>query len=96
MADGTTPFIVFVRREGKKRKHAGPKRQLEQNVEVIRIPTQYKLYLSSDTGYLTIPMFQCIMDHFTKWWTEGHPSFDCYLISDNLRVHINKSVIEFA
>ena len=96
MVDGTTPFIVYVRREKKKRKAARSKSQLEENVRVERTATRYMLYLSSETGYMTIPMFQCIMEHFIKWWTETHPGLDCYLICDNLRVHTKKSIVEFA
>ena len=96
MVDGTTPFIVYVRRENLKRKDEGSKCQLEQNVRVVRTAAQYKLYLSSDTGYMTIPMFRSIMEHFVKWWTESHPGLDCYLICDNLRIHTNASIVQYA
>ena len=44
----------FVRRDGKKIK---PKVQPQQNVTVVRIATQNKLYLSSETGYKTTKDF---------------------------------------
>lgn len=95
MVDGTTPFIVYVWKESKKRKAASSNCQPEQNVTVVRTVKQYRLYLSSDTGYMTIPMFRCIMEHFVKWWTESHPGLECYLVCDNLRIHTTASIIEF-
>ena len=94
MPDGSTPFIVYVRREGKKTKQASTESQPEQNLTVVRTPTQYKVYLSSETGYMTVSIFQCIMKQFIKWWTESHPGLECYLVCDNLCIHKQKSVKE--
>jgi len=96
MVNGSTPFRVFVKRVGKKRKAAGSEQQQEQDVRVIRTATSYKLYLSSESGYITLPLFRCVMEHFTKWWNESFPDLECYLICDNLRIHTNKSIVEFA
>ncbi len=96
MCDGTTPFKVFITRTGKSRKGARPKTATEEDVKVIRTPTEYRLLLSSETGYMTIPLYKSIMKHFTDWWTEDNPGLQCFLICDNLPVHVNKDVFELA
>ena len=47
LVDGTSPFRVFITREGKKRKSASSRSSLEPTEKVVRIASQYRLYLSS-------------------------------------------------
>ena len=95
-ANGTTPFRVFVHKGFSPSKPVGPNGEPEEYVDVVRTATTYDLLLSSKSGYVTIPLFMSIMQHFTKWWNETFPDLQCYLICDNLPVHVNDSVIEFA
>ena len=94
--DGTTPFRVFIMKGAENSKPAGPDGQPEENVRVEHTPTLYRLYLSSKSGYVTIPLFKCIMDHFSKWWNESFPGLDCYTICDGLRIHVNDDIVQFA
>ena len=64
-------------------------------MKVEQTPTLYKLLLSSKSGYVTIPLFKRIMEHFTKWWNESFPGLDCFLVCDNLPVHVNSSITKF-
>ena len=60
------------------------------------MPAKYKLYLSSSTGYVTIPLFKRIMEHFAKWWNRYLPGLQCFFIWDRLSVHVNNDVIASA
>lgn len=93
---GSTPFKVFIRRLGKLGKRASSKRQSEVIEKVISTPTEYKLYLSSRTGYITIPLFKRIMEHFANWWNRDHAGLECYLICDKLPIHVNDDVVASA
>jgi len=70
--DGTTPFRVFIARDvrGKKRGSSGGK--FEPIVIAKETTDLYRLYLTSPTGYVTIPLFEIIMQHFCKWWSKHH------------------------
>ena len=94
--DGSTPFRVFVMRDTVTSKPPGPNGEPEENVRVVRTATLYRLYLSSRYGYLTIPLFICILNHFSKWWNESFSGLDCYLICDELRIHVNDDIVQFA
>ena len=58
--------------------------------------TPYRLFLSSHTGYVTIELFEIIIDAFIYWWTTTRPGVACLLISDNLAIHKNKAIVEKA
>ena len=94
--DGSTPFRVFVKKGPETSKPEGPQGQPEENVKVVRSATIYRLYLSSKSGYLTIPLFQCILDHFSNWWKESFPNLRCYWICDELRIHVNNDIVDYA
>ena len=93
--DGTTPFRVFVQRVGKSPKRGRPKRGTVHKEKAVHTADSYRLYLSSKTGYMTKPLFKCIMEHFVKWWNAENPGLHCYLLCDNLNIHINKEVVAF-
>ena len=94
--EGDTPFKVFCRRVGKAAKRAGSQHQTVTSEQVIRTATEYRLIVSSECGYMTLPLFECIMNHFIKWWNEENPGLDCFLLCDNLRIHVNKNVCDMA
>ena len=56
--------------------------------------TPYRLFLSSATGYISIELFDRIMDAFIFWWTTTYPGVDCLLICDNLAIHKNKAIVD--
>jgi len=93
MPDGTTPFRVYIFRAGQLKENEGILYALSPvgERELRRVPRM--LFLESEKGYLTTAHFDYIMDEFTKWWTESHLGLECFLISDNLRVHTNKDIV---
>ena len=96
MPDGSTPFRVFIFRTGpnargqafvpafRPKKEIGLREQLE------------RLFLQSETGHLTIPLFRYIMDKFIFFWTATRPGLDCFLVCDNLTAHKDYDVVEKA
>jgi len=96
MPDGSTPFRVYVFRAGK----------LKQDQEILDVVVPdkkfefhsqlHRLYLASETGYLTKELFKRVMDEFTEWWTTTQPGLHCFLISDNLRIHTNSKIVKDA
>ena len=96
MPDGSTPFRVYVFRTGKLKKG---QEILEvdvpdEEIEFRSVPR--RVYLASETGYLTTALFQRVMECFTSWWRSHHPTLECFLISDNLRIHRNKEIVDTA
>ena len=96
MPDGSTPFRVYIFRAGKLKKG--------QEILEVLIPdekrefrsTPHRVYLASETGYLTKDLFERVMEEFTIWWRRRQPGLDCYLISDNLRIHTSKKIVDTA
>ncbi len=58
--------------------------------------TPYRLLLESERGYLTLELFEYIMEEFTKWWTTTRPGLHCFMISDNLSIHVNDTIVSKA
>ena len=96
LADGSTPFRVTLYKtgDGKKKKHS----------VIAHLPSgerwqrgdPYRLLLPCDSGYLTAELFKYIMEQFTSYWTLDHPGLDCYMICDNLRIHLNYDIVSAA
>jgi len=96
MPNGSTPFRVFIFRTGKLKKG-------QEIIDVLIPKDEFglrkhpnRLYLASETGYLNITLFRRVIEEFTKWWRTTNHNLDCHLISDNLPIHRNKSIVEYA
>ena len=95
-ADGSTPFRVFVIREKTCRN--------VMNIEYPIVPTKekglrdtpHRVFVSSETGYISTDLFKRIMDEFIVWWTVTRPGLECVLLSDNLPIHRNKGIVDNA
>ena len=94
--DGTTPFRVFVSKEKKSKRTAVSEAPTDFDIKVKGGPELQRLYTSNESGYITIPLFKCILDHFSKWWKQQNPGLFCYLVCDRLPVHVNDDVKKFA
>ncbi len=66
MCNGSTPFKVFVRRVSNLSNRSRSRHRSEENVKVVRSANQYRLHLTSSSGYINLALFRCIMEHFTK------------------------------
>ena len=95
MCDRSTSFRVFINLGDNSCITADSESEYEANAKVTETPTTYKLCVSSNSGYVTVPLFLCIMKHLVKWWDNRFPELDCYLLRDKLHVHINDKVLEF-
>ena len=91
--DGNTPFRVFIINEKTCGKWMNPETPIVPISEKGLRETPHRIFLSSETGYVTISLFNRIMDAFIEWWTTTHEGVDCLLISDNLAIHKNKSIV---
>ena len=91
--DGRTPFRVFITNEKTCGKWMTPEDPIVPAEEKGLRETPHRLFLSSETGYVSTELFTCIMDDFTNWWTTTNPGVDCLLISDNLAIHKNKAIV---
>jgi len=65
MGDGNTPFRVFIINERTCRDLMIPEDPVLQVAEKGLRETPYRLFLSSDTGYVSIGLLRHIMDAFT-------------------------------
>ena len=96
MPDGSTPFRVYIFRAGKLKEG-------QELLDVVVPDTKFdshfqphRLFLASETGYLTTELFKRVMDEFTTWWTTINPDLHCFLVSDNLHIHKNKTIVKDA
>ena len=96
MADGSTPFRVFILRTGKKKRKGAAVTTLLPAKERLLRSQPHRLFLSSETGYISSAHFKYIMDEFAKWWTTTRPGLHCFLLCDNVPVHRNKDVVATA
>ena len=94
--DGKTPFRVFIFNERTCHNLLIPKSPLVPSMEKGLRDTPYRLYLSSETGYINIALFDYIIEVFTAWWKVTHGDLECLLISDNLAIHKHKSIVDKA
>ena len=78
LCDGSTPFRVFIFRVGSRGKAEADKRQHEPIVKMVTSPSIHRVYLSSNTGYVTIPLVKCILNVFSKWWNQHHEGLKCF------------------
>ena len=93
IGDGQTPFRVFIINQKTCRDLMIPENPILPKAEKGLRDTPYRLFLSSETGYVSIELFRHIMDAFTYWWTTTRPGVHCLLISDNLAIHKNSAVV---
>ena len=96
MPDGTTPFRVYIFKSEDLGKKSVNFRVLKPAMKHGFTNDVFRLYLSSDTGYLNKTLFEYIMIKFAIWWKSFHGHVDCFMICDNLPVHKNKDIVAFA
>ncbi len=96
LCDGSSPFRVFISKEGSRIKAAASEPESEPVADVDSSPNIHRVFLSSPTAYVTIRLFKCILDEFSKWWNSQHEGLNCYLVCDNLRAHVSDDVKQFA
>lgn len=90
-ADGTTPFRVYIfkRQPGIDdvlKVFAPAKRDRLRGAPV-------RLFLQSDTGYLTGELWDLIIMEFHAWWETIHPGLEVFLLCDQLAIHRDVDVI---
>ena len=96
LPDGSTPFRVFIVKTGKKGKKFSTDTALVPKKEKAILRRPHRLFLSSETGYISSEQFETIMAEFASWWQATRPGLDCFMISDNLRIHCNKRIVNTA
>jgi len=96
MTDGNTPFIAFIVRTKGLYKSGDLGFWLYPEAEKGDPNAPHRVFLSSESGYISTDLFSCIMDEFANWWTSTHPGQECYLICDNLIIHRNKEIVATA
>ena len=96
MVDGNTPFRVFIINQKTCRDLMIPESPILPKAEKGLRDTPYRLFLSSETGYITTELFRRIIDAFIYWWTTTRPGVGCLLISDNLAIHKNSFIVNNA
>ena len=96
MPDGTTPFRVFIFKSEDLEKNGAGFEVLRPNREKGFRDDPCRLYLSSDTGFLNKALFEYVIIRFAMWWKSTHGPVDCFMTSDNLPIHKNKAIVEFA
>ena len=96
LGDGSTPFRVVIYKSDDLRKGAFSSSGLVPVEEKGLRNSPYRLFLESGTGYLTLELFEYIMEEFTKWWTATRPGLQCFMVSDNLRIHTNDTIVRNA
>jgi len=65
--DDTTPFRVFVSKHNAKKRSAVSEAPSDPVVTVKGVSDLQRLCASNEGGYLSIPLFKYIRDHFRKW-----------------------------
>ena len=92
MPDGQTSFRVFIFKNDKIEKGVPPSIVYTPADEIGLRRDPLRLFLQSKTGFLTLELFEYIMEEFTKFWNITRPGLHCFLICDNLRSHHNNEV----
>ena len=96
MPDETTPFRIFIFNSEDLGKKGRGSQVLKPAEEDSHHNDVCRLYLSSDTGFLNKILFEYIVIKFAMCWKCTQGPVDCLLISDNLPVHKNKDLVQFA
>ena len=96
MPDGQTPFRVFIFKNDKIEKGVPPPIVYTPADEIGLRKDPLRLFLQSKSGFLTLELFDYIMEEFTKFWNITRPGLHCFLICDNLRSHRNSDVFRKA
>jgi len=94
--DGTTPFRVFILKDKNAPNSSDPVPPSRFFLKYEESPTIRRLYLTSKTGCMTIPLFKIVLDYFHKWWSKENPGLKCFFVCDQLPVHMNNSVDKYA
>ncbi len=93
MPDGSTPYRVYIFKSGDLKENEGILYALAPPCEKELRKVPHMVFLESEKGYLTAEHFDYIMDDFAKWWNTTRPGLECFLISDNLRIHTNSDLV---
>ena len=96
MPDGTTPFRVFILKDKDLARSGADFTVLTPEKEKGLRDDPYRLYLTSEKGYLNKTLFEYVIIQFAIWWHTTRPGLDCFMISDNLPVHTNSKIVKFA
>lgn len=91
---GETPFRVYIFKNGGNESGPVSKVALGRKESLRDMTCTKRVYLSTDTGYLTKEAFQYVMEEFERWWVSISGGKDCYLLSDNLGAHQNSEVVQ--
>jgi len=96
MSDGSSPFRVTIcKRDGRVRNESTLTAVIPAKEKGLRT-APHRLLLLSDTGFVTLDLFKYIMEEFTTLWKSTHPGLDCFMICDNLRIHVNYDIVSTA
>ncbi len=93
MPDGTTPFRVYIFKSEELKEEGDILYALSPAEDRELRSHPHMIFLESEKGYLTTAHFRYIMDQFIEWWTSTRSGLECFLISDNLRIHTNKDIV---
>ena len=96
MPDGDTPFRVFIFKNEKIENGLPPPIVYAPGDEIGLRGHPVRLFLQSKTGFLTLELFDYIMEEFAKYWNLTRPGLHCFMISDNLRCHHNNEIFRKA
>ena len=96
MSDGSTPYHVYIFKSKDLKENEGILFALAPPCEKELRNVPHMVFLESEKGYLTAAHFEYIMDDFAKWWNTTRPGLECFLISDNLRIHKNEGIVNEA
>ena len=79
MPDGTTPYRVFIFREGNLKEGEVLQHSVAPKDEKGLRGDPRRLFLSSGSGFMSTELFEYIMNDFTNWWRATNPCLHCFL-----------------
>ena len=97
--DGSTPFRVYIFKnpnfEDESSMMEIPKPNVTQASELAN-GVHRQLFLQNKTGYLDTALYKVILTEFHAWWVSIHPNLDCYILSDQLKVHRDADILQYS
>ena len=96
MANGTTPFRVFIFKSGCKREGTILAHAVTETAERRLRKCPHRVFLESEKGFLTAKLFKIVMEELVKWRKLANSGLHCFLLSDNLKNHVSKAIMKTA
>ena len=96
VANGTTPFRVFIFKSGCKREGTILAHAVTETAERRLRKCPHRVFLESEKGFLTAKLFKIVMEELVKWRKLANSGLHCFLLSDNLKNHVSKAIMKTA